>query len=605
MKKKNILIIMPRLVKNPQEGYQFPLGIAYISSAMKQAGLNVFTLNLNHDLRSIDEILKEKIEVNNIDIVMSGGISVQYNSLHNILQVARKIKPKIKIIVGGGMISADPQTAMEALEYADIGVIGEGEITNVELVNAIQENRDLKDVKGLVFEEEGKYIITKPREEIEDLDSIPFPDYDGFELNKYLELPPPDVNNLMEKRMAFILGSRGCPFQCTFCFHTVGKKYRQRSIKSITDEIDWLVEKYKVEFLFMADELFGSQKKRLKEFCEYMKNKKLGWRGSFRVDNIDEESIEFLKMGNCSIIGLGLESADNRILASMKKYITIEKIEKALKIVHESKIPFSGNFIFGDINETVETAKTTLDWWEKHPEYSLNLWPVVPYPGSYLYEYACKKGIIKDKIEFLKEGCPAVNVSNMNKSEVSWLSKTLLESPFKKNKNIQNIKIIHRNEKTGRISFFGECASCGHKNTYKDIRLLISVSVTCSKCAQKHNTPFPQELRENFAKNLEILLKKYDKIGLWGVTFHTIYLYKDFEIFRSPKIFAIDNVSSKQMIDLEGKQVYAPDILKDEKIPVVISFYPNSTQQIIDQVNELYPYTKTIIDAHNLMNEVN
>src|SRR5208282_5689583 len=119
-----------------------------------------------------------------------------------------------------------------------------------------------------------------------------------------------------------------------------------------------------------------------------------------------QETVELLKEGNCAILGLGIESADNRILKSMKKHITIEQIEKALIILYDAKIPFSGNFIFGDLNETVETARNTLDWWEAHPQYNLNLWPVVAYPGSYLYQYACENNIIKDKIKFLKDGCP-------------------------------------------------------------------------------------------------------------------------------------------------------------------------------------------------------
>jgi len=513
----------------------------------------------------------------------------------------KDIDAKITTVIGGGIVTADPEIALEALENADIGVIGEGEITMCELLGALENNKDLSKINGLVFKKDGEFLITAAREEIKDLDSIPYPDYEGFELEKYLELPPPDVNNLKEKRLAFILGSRACPFNCTFCFHTVGKKYRQRSIKSITDELDYLVEKYNVGFVFMADELFGKQKDRLKAFCEYMKNKNLSWRGSFRVDDIDEATVEMLRDGNCAIIGLGLESADNRILKSMKKYITVEQIEHALKIIYDAKMPFSGNFIFGDMNETVETAQNTLEWWDKHPEYSLNLWPIVAYPGSYLYKYACEKNIIKDKIKFLKDGCPAVNVSKLNDSEMSWLAKELLESPFKKAKNLDHVIVDKLNPKNGRATITGKCTQCGHKNTWEDLRLFISVSLTCSECAQKHNTPFPVELQKILAENVEQLLKTYKKIGMWGVTFHTIGLYNDFDVFKSPQVVAIDNVSSKQMIDLYGKKVYSPDILAEDDIPLVISFFPNSTQQLAMQIKEMYPNVEKIIDVSQLL----
>jgi len=591
---------MPRLVQTVGEGYQFPLGISYVSSSLKKAGYAITTLNLNHDSRKIAEIIKEAIAKHHIDVVATGGISIQYNSLYEILKCVKAANPDITTVVGGGIVTADPDVALDALEFVDIGVVGEGENTACELLGALESGKDLSLISGLIFKRDGRYVITAPREEIRDLDSIPYPDYEGFELAKYLELPPPDVNNLSEKRLAFILGSRSCPYNCTFCFHTVGKKYRQRTIQSITDELDYLREKYNVGFIFMADELFGKQKGRLKEFCAYMKRKNLAWRGSFRVDDIDEATVQMLKEGNCAIIGLGLESADNSILKSMRKHITIEQIDKALKIIFDAKVPFSGNFIFGDVNETIETAKNTLDWWEKHPQYSLNLWPVVAYPGSYLYKYACSNGIIKDKVKFLKDGCPAVNVSKLSASEMSWLAKTLLESPFKTAKNIENVRVDALNAKNGRVTISGECAQCRHTNTWENIRLLISVSLTCSKCAQKHNTPFPVELQRTLALNVEELLKKYGKVGMWGVTCHTIGLYNDFEVFKSAQIIAIDNVSSKQLIDLYGKKVHSPDILANDAVPLVVSFFPNSTQQLAMQIKEMYPNVGKIIDASQL-----
>lgn len=592
---------MPRLVRSAGEGYQFPLGIAYVSASLKKAGYSVFTVNLNHDLRAISEVLAEAIDKHDIDVVGSGGISIQYNSLFEIFRCVKKIYPMMETIVGGGIVTADPVTAMTALEFADIGVIGEGETTICELMNALESGGDLGLVKGIIYKLNGMYSISEPRDEIADIDEIPFPDYEGFELEKYLELPPPDVNNLMEKRLVFFLGSRSCPFNCTFCFHTVGRKYRQRSISSVKAEINYLTEKYKIGFVFMADELFGHDKRRLMEFCDFMRNKNLPWRGSFRVDDIDEQSVEMLKRGNCAVIGLGLESADNRILKSMRKFITIERIEKALKIIYESQIPFSGNFIFGDINETVETAKNTLSWWENHLEYNINLWPLVAYPGSFCYQYACEKNIIKDKVKFLKDGCPAVNLSKMSAFEMSWLALALLESPFKKAKNIVHSKVMQINPMSGRVTLAGECERCGRENVWKEIRLFISVNLTCIYCAQKHNTPFPAELRKKMAENVKILLQEFPKVAVWGVTFHSIGLFEEFDVFKSPRLFAIDNVSSKQLIDLYGKKVFSPGIIAEEAIPVVISFYPNSTQQITLQIQEQYSHVQKVIDASSLI----
>ena len=146
-----------------------------------------------------------------------------------------------------------------------------------------------------------------------------------------------------------------------------------------------------------------------------------------------------------------------------------------------------------------------------------------------------------------------------------------------------------------------DCCIVIKANTWNDLRLFISVSLTCSKCAQKHNTLFPVELQKTLATNVEELLKTYKKIGMWGVIFHTIGLYNDFDVFKSPNVVAIDNVSSNQMIDLYGKKVFSPDILAEDDIPLVISFFQNSTQQLSMQIKEMYPHVEKIIDVSQLL----
>jgi len=601
IKKLNFLIVMPRLVQVVGEGYQFSLGIAYISSSLKAAEYNVYTLNLNH-VEDIYGVLEQTITERKIDAVLAGGISIQYNTIFELVKFTKTVNPKIINIVGGGLITAEPEVAFDALEFIDFGVIGEGEITICELAYALENNGDFSEINGIIYKENGKFVRTLPRSSIKDIDTIPWPDYDGFELEHYLSLPPPDVNNLGEERLVMLLTSRSCPFSCTFCFHTVSKEFRKRSIESVIQELEYLRDKYAVKFVFLADELFGFQKSRLKEFCEHMERFNLPWCGSFRVNDINEENITYLKKGHCRRVGLGLESADNRILQSMRKQITVEQIEQSLKLLVDAEIPFSGNFIFGDIEETVETASNTLAWWENHLEYNINLWPIVSYPGSHLYHYACEKGIIKDRVQYLKDGCPAVNVSKMNPNEMSWLVTNLLEKPFQVGKNIKNLNVIGINTDTKRVSFSGNCVRCNHFNVWHDRRLFISVNLVCEKCAQKHNTPLPLEIQQNITSNIERMLERYKTIAIWGVTFFSFVFFRDVPLFQKDlRIIPLDNSASKQMINLYGKQVHSPSILGEEDIPVVVVFYPNSLQQISAQIEKLYPNVNNITDVCDLM----
>jgi radical SAM superfamily enzyme YgiQ (UPF0313 family) len=156
------------------------------------------------------------------------------------------VSPNTKIIVGGGIITAQPEIMFDLLK-PDYGIIGEGEQTVLELVNYFKNGGNINSVNGLIFKDFGlsdnkiKTIITDPRDPIMNLDELPFPDYESFGYSEYLDaIKPTDyiAYDIVDKpRFYPVLASRSCPFNCTFCFHPLGKKYRQRSVDNIMAEI--------------------------------------------------------------------------------------------------------------------------------------------------------------------------------------------------------------------------------------------------------------------------------------------------------------------------------------------------------------------------------
>jgi radical SAM superfamily enzyme YgiQ (UPF0313 family) len=605
----NYLLIMPRIVSTVGEGYNFPLGIAYISATMRKAGFNVFTLNLNHIEGETDEIISNEINENKIDVAMIGGLSFQYHSLKNIIDCVHDKFPKIKIIIGGGIITADPQVAMAALEYADIGVIGEGEETIVELCNALETQEggnlskgDLSKIDGIIYADKGNWTQTKKRKEIQDLDSLPFPDYDGFGLSRYLEMPPMSTANIINDRTFFMLTSRSCPYQCTFCFHTVGKKYRQHSMDRVFAELELLQKKYNVKHLMLSDELFSVDKKRVQEFSEKCADLGMSFLAQFRVNDIDNEMISIIKQTkSCTCIAYGLESADNRVLKSMQKKITIEQIDKALKLAYNAGIPTAGNFIFGDIEETIETATNTLDYWETHKEYNITLNFINVYPGTFLYSYAINKGIIKDPVKFLRDGCPQINVSKLSENDLSYIAKRMLDLTGKQGTYPKEFALLST-DLAGRISLKGKCVKCGRENVWKNAKLLCGNNwINCETCGQKHLTPFPDELQNIFLDNISIYLQQYTKIGLWGITKDSLVLLEQFNIFSNEKIVFIDNSEQKQKIKIHNKQVYSPDEILVDDIDTVVFFYPNSFANVAEEVKRKYPRVRRFINVYDML----
>ena len=598
--KLNFLLVMPRLVQRIGDGYSFPLGIAYISSSMKKAGYNVFTVNLNHKEGDVFTVMKELIKKNKIDVVAIGGLSFQYNTIRSVLEAAKQTDNKILTIVGGGIITSDPAAAMEALEYVDYGVIGEGEITITELCRALENAGDLSIIDGLIYKENKEYKITGSRKEITDLDSVPWPDYEGFEIKKYLGASP-SISGLNRKNTVFMIASRSCPYNCTFCFHSVGQKYRQRSLDNFFEELEYLVKKYNINSICLADELFSANRKRVSEFCARIKINNIRWWAQFRVDNIDLPLLLEIKSSGCDVMSFGLESADNRILKSMRKGTTVEEIESTLKLVYETGISFEGAFIFGDIEETWETANNTLDWWRNHSEYRITLNLITVYPGTYLYKYACEKGIIKDKVRFIKDGCPQINVSKLTEAEYGKLLRIIMEASINNAKVLSKVEAVSVDYKTGRMGVTGVCAVCGHDNYWENVKLFAMNFLGCKKCGQKYNTTLPEKLRLNIEENLKKLLKKYGKLAVWGVNYHTLDLFNHSQILKGAGVYAVDISATKRMMDLFGKQIQNPEIISTENIKVVIIPIPVYFSQIDARIKNKYKNVKSVIDICKLL----
>lgn len=418
---KNVLLVIPRYRTYGFDGhYVMPMGTLYVSAYLKQSRVaNVVTLNLNHREGEEKDILRDVMAQENIDIVGIGGLSGEYQDLARMAQYVREIKPETVIMMGGGIVTADPETAMQAIPEVDYGMIGEGELTIVELMQAIADKTDLNLVDGLIFRDgEAQLVRTAPRKEIDDLDSLPFPDYEGFDYGEYLKHNPDMSDEGKRYSQVSVIGGRSCKFNCTFCFHPSGTRYRQRSLDSIFNEIDWLTEHYDISYIALREELFATDNERVREFCRRVEKYDFDWSIQLRIDNVNQELVDILKETRCRYIFVGVESAVDEILRSMHKGITVAHIELALDMLHSAGLNSRSGVIMGDTMETAETASQTIAWFmDNYDRYRMFLDMIIAFPGSIIYNRACQEGIIPDKVRFLKDGCPIVNLTRMSDDE--------------------------------------------------------------------------------------------------------------------------------------------------------------------------------------------
>lgn len=604
--KKNVLLVIPPIVEDPTKWYVFPIGIAYVSASLKKFGFNVKTLNLNYKKNPM-KILEKFIIDNNIDVVGTGGLSTQYPDLKEIVTIAKKVNPNIITMVGGGIITGDPIPAMIALENADYGMIGEGEITCCELIQYFEGQNNLKkeDIDGIIYKDKNDYHITSPRKEIDDLDSIPFPDYEGFEYEKVV-INDSSTYIFSEEVLntASICGSRSCVYNCTFCFHSSGKKYRQRSINNIFKEIDWLIEKYPIQQLFIVDELFANNELRLQEFCQRIKNYNLSWIASLRVDIVTKPMLQMLKDCNCKAISFGLESADNHILKSMRKNITIEQIDSALKLCNEVGMLCAGTFIFGDLEETIESYNHTLNWWRAHPEYYIKLSLITVYPGSYLYKEACKRGIIQDPVQFLKDGCPIINVSKLSDEEYAEMASIIDIAPSER--ELVDIKDFKSVIEDNKVNLSAKCPFCGSIQKWEHIDVFRRMEAKCTECNRKFELNVFNYVDLSIYKfNIKQILDRFGKIAIWPRTISTYNMLKSIEYLQSKNVYIVDKSPLKQKSIILGKKTFSPDIINEEQIPCVIINIPTNVEGEIErEIHRKYPNVKHIWMARELLNKI-
>ena len=593
----NILLVLPRVFANLDEPEHFPVGMAYVSSCLKRAGHNVSILNLNFVKGDVKCLIEECIKNNKIEIVETGGLVTNYWLLKEIVDSVKEIDESIYTLVGGGYVTGDPELAMKALPNADFGVFGEGEITNCEVSRAIDGEIKFAQVDGLIYRArienknwQGDFdecIKNSPREEIKDLDSIPWPDYEGFQLDKMLEYAP--------KRYLTMSTGRSCKFRCTFCFHTSGQTYRQRSLNSFFEELDYVVDKYGIDNIYITDELFADDFERLNEFCSRIKRYNILWAIQLRVNIVTRELLQLLKDSGCIIISFGLESADNTVLRSMRKGITIEMIENALKCSYEVGIEAHGSFIFGDIAENKDSVNNTIKWWREHREYNINLALIQVYPGTYLYKYACDNGIIKDKVEFIQKGCPYINVSQLSDEEYFELGLRLKNENSVTRLDLDNVHITKKMK--NRLDIVSKCKNCENDVIGRRCSVSMPTVLKCAGCGNEYTfNPFVF-YKNNVEKNLKHIVDNSSKIAFWGCNDVFAALYRAIPIMKESLYSVIDsnNIMHNQMFF--GHKICDESILESDEFDTVIvcDFFFNT--YVMNYIETRYKNKKVISSA--------
>ena len=375
------------------------MGTLYIGTYLKvKHGAEVKVVDpqvMNLNVRSINNL------VQSFQPDLVGITAKTFNCLgaFRVAEYIKKKKPDTVIVAGGAHPTALPDQTLQECPYIDAIVRQEGEHPFEEIYCRLEKEQTFSeeifmDIPGVIFRtHQGDIIDNGESEFIYDLDSLPFPDLSLVDYSKYAPVYNPVKRKL--QRCYPVFGSRGCPFNCSFCMPLLGRKHRVRSIENILDELELLYKKHGARRVYFEDSLFSSRKKRFEEFCEEYTSrglhKKIQWGFETRIDTITPEEFRMAKEAGCIYTFFGVESGNEVVLKKNNKFYSRDSIiSKVYSAKHAGIAEVNVSIIFGLPYETKETVQDTLSLLEIIPcdNASVNILDI--YPGTMVAEMITK-----------------------------------------------------------------------------------------------------------------------------------------------------------------------------------------------------------------------
>ncbi len=365
-----------------------PLGIAYMAAVLEQNDIAVEIIDAAA-LEMTWETLEAEIKKVSPQLVAVTALTPTIDKALQTAELAKKTCPQTTVVMGGYHPTFNYQEMLEK-DYVDIVIMGEGEYTLLELVQTLEEGGDLKNVKGIAYQDG----VTPPRPLIADLDELPFPARHLLPMDHYKILN-------MKLHTATLISGRGCPMQCSFCASAAlhGNKLRMRSAQNVVDEMEHLINDHDAGMIAFMDDTFTLKPSRVAEICDEIIKRDLDtyWGCTARADTLSDELLQKLSDSGCITLFLGVESADQQQLDRVNKQMTIDKIRQAFKLSRENDIRTIASVVLGMPGDTKDSIERTIKFVrELNPSYAL-FSLATPYPGTRFYQEAVQDNLIKVK----------------------------------------------------------------------------------------------------------------------------------------------------------------------------------------------------------------
>jgi radical SAM superfamily enzyme YgiQ (UPF0313 family) len=371
-----------------------PLGIGYLSSYLKRHGHEVGIVDALNAGLSLEEVLHE---CRTFDLV---GISALSTFILEASSLSRALKEKgHTIVLGGPHPSFLPKDTLEC-SGADFVVAGEGERALLHIADSLDAGMSPGNYPGLISSPGDPPSRSTP---IEDLDSLPFPDWKQMDPRRYGKAPHGSI--VREFPLASMVTSRGCSFGCKFCSSPSlwGRRVRFRSPENVADELEYLAGDFGVREIHFEDDNITLKREHMEKICELIinRNLRLSWAliTGIRVESVDRDLLRLMKKSGCYYISFGIESGDQDILDGIDKKTDLATIERAVTMARREGIMTQGSFILGLPGENADTIEKTVKFALKIPLDRAVFFHYDVLPGSAFWEEIAIRGGWKPRFE--------------------------------------------------------------------------------------------------------------------------------------------------------------------------------------------------------------
>jgi anaerobic magnesium-protoporphyrin IX monomethyl ester cyclase len=466
-----ILLINPPQVfysgSEPPAG-NLPIGLMYLAAVLDKAGYQVEILDAfmadcapqkNGDAISVGmpyNQIKEEIQKRKPDIVgIAGPFSCQIENSLIISDLTKQVDPKILTVVGGPHVTTVPQGFLEEAKNVDLAVVGEGEYAMLEIAQYFEGKKQLKDIKGIAYRQDGNVVVNQPRPFIENLDELPYPAYHLVDMEQYLSNKKIGYRSFQDRAISMIT-SRGCPFNCCFCavhLH-MGQGFRAHSASYVLNHIQYVVDNFKVKNIFFEDDNLTLDLKRFEDICDGIIERKIkiGWEtpNGVRADCLNLNLLRKMKQSGCNSVFVGVESGDQQILDNVIcKSLDLNRVVEFAKNSKDIGLKTGAFYIIGFPGETKANMQRTVDFalvLKRDYDVGMHLFMATPSYGTRLYAECKAKGYLQEDLSWNSfaqarqpKGMPLITTNEFTPQEVKEIAAKAL-AEYKKLSLISHLK---------------------------------------------------------------------------------------------------------------------------------------------------------------------